>query len=198
MAEQQETKGGIKQEEVRDYIKSAVNKLGPKFSKDEKKEHAKLLVKIFEQGLPPKEAMGLKDEEIAELYSFAYHKFSSQKYQDAREMFKVLLSLDPYNPYYSTALGICHHRLKNYEYALPCYMLSYFLDQANPVNLFYAYDCYINLKDDVSAAIMLSNVIAKSGELSTYAQMKKKAEALFEVLHKKIEQERAGAPSSPK
>lgn len=180
------TSNTLKPEEMREYIKSAVNKLGPKFSKEEKKEHGRLLVKIFEQGMSPKEAMNISDEEIAQLYSFAFHKFSTKKYEEARELFKMLLSLEPFNKYFSTALGVCHHKLKDFEYALHCYMLGFLLDPNNPVNLFYAYDCYLNLKDEVPAAIMLSNVIARAGDQPAYAQIKKHAEMLLEPLQQKI------------
>lgn len=176
----------IPPEEIRACIKSAVNKLGPNFSKDEKKEHAKLLVQIFEKGMSPKKAMGISDEEVAQIYSFAYHQFAAKKYEDARELFKILFSLEPFNSDFATALGVCHHRLKDYEYALQCYMLNAALSPKDPVALFYAYDCYMNLKDDVPAGIMLCNVIARAGDQPAYAQLKKDAQARLDQLQQKI------------
>lgn len=176
----------ISKEEVRSYIKSAVNKLGPEFSKEEKKEHAQLLVKIFEQGLSPKEAMKISDEEMSQIYSFAFHKFSAGNYEDARELFKMLLSLEPFNSEFATALGVCHHRLKNYELALQCYMLNSVLAPQDPVGLFYAYDCFMNLNNEIAAAIMLSNVIARAGDQPMYTKIKTDAQSLLERLEKKI------------
>lgn len=176
-------------DEIRKYIKSAVNTLGPTFSKEEKKEHGKLLIKIFEKGMSPKEAMKISDEEIAQIYSFAYHKFSTGNYEDARELFKMLFSLEPFNSEFATALGVCHHKLKKYEYALQCYMLNATLAPTDPVALFYAYDCYLNLKDDISAGIMLCNVVARAGDQPAYAHIKKDAQMRLDLLQQKILEE---------
>jgi type III secretion system low calcium response chaperone LcrH/SycD len=172
--------------DIRAYIKSAVNSLGPTVSKEEKKEHAKLLVKIFEQGMAPKDAMKISNDEIACLYSYAYQVFAKEQFKEAREYFKTLLKLDPFNSDFALALGITHHRLKDYEYALHCYMLSALLAQENPLPLFYAYDCFMNLKQDAAAAVMLSNAIVRSGDQPKYAKVKLDAQALFDQLHNKL------------
>jgi len=130
--------------------------------------------------------MNISDEELAQIYSFAYHHFGSGKYREAREMFKMMLMLDPINTDFATSLGICHHRLKDYEYALTCYMLGAFLEPTNPVCLFYAYDCYVNLKNDTCAAVMLGNVIARAGDQAPYAHIKNDAQIRLDALLKKI------------
>lgn len=172
--------------DIKSYIKSIVSHLGPTFSKEQKKEHANLLLKIFEKGMSPKQAMEIKDEEIAQIYSFAYHQFAGGKFTEARELFKMLLTLDPFNSEFATALGVCHHRLKDYTFALQCYMLNAMLAPKDPVALFYAYDCYMNLKEETLAGIMLCNVIARAGDQVAYAQIKKTAQALLEKIQDKI------------
>jgi len=184
-----EAKSEITTGELHEYIKETVNKLGPDVSKEEKKEHAKLMVKIFEKGMSPKEAMQITDEEVAQIYSFAYSKFSAGQYADSRELFKMLLTLEPLNPDFATALGICHHRLKNYDYAINCYMLGGILDMKSPVCFFYLYDCYVNTNDMVAAGVMLCNVIARCGDQPIYASVKKDAQARLDVLQKKIVEE---------
>lgn len=187
----------VNSEELHGYIKSTINKVASHLTKDEKKEHAKLLVKIFEKGMSPKQAMNISDEEMAQIYSFAYHHFGGGKYKEAREMFKIMLMLDPANSDFATSLGICHHRLKEYELALPCYMLGAFLEPTNPVCLFYAYDCYVCLKDDPCAAIMLGNVIARAGDQAPYANIKKDAQTRLDPLLKKIEDEKQAGSEKP-
>jgi len=176
----------ISREELHGHIKSAVSKLGSKLSKEEKSEHAKLLVNIFEKGMTPKEAMKISDQEMAQIYSYAYHQFSGGKYEEARELFKMLLTLEPQNSNFATALGVCHHRLKAYEYALYCYMLSSVLAPTDPVPLFYAYDCFMNTNDEVSAGVILCSVIARAGDQPQYAQIKADAQLRLEPLQKKI------------
>jgi type III secretion system low calcium response chaperone LcrH/SycD len=188
---------GVSSEELHNYIKTTINKVAPQLTKDEKKEHAKLLVKIFEKGMSPKQAMNISDEEMAQIYSFAYHHFGGGKYNEAREMFKMMLMLDPANSDFATSLGICHHRLKDFELALPCYMLAAFLEPTNPVCLFYAYDCYVNLKDDMCAAVMLGNVVARAGNEAPYANIKKDAQARLDALMKKIADEKEAGNEKP-
>lgn len=197
MANENTPPQAISQEEVRGYIKEAVSKLGPQVSKEQKKEVAKLFVKVFEQGEMPKSAMGISEEEIAQLYSFAYHQFISGKYEDARELFKYLLSLDPANSSYATCLGVCHHRLKDYDFALHAYMLAAFLAPQDPLPLFYAYDCFNSLNNEPAAAVMLSNVVARAGDNKLYENMKKNAQTLLERLEQKILNDQSGIQAPP-
>lgn len=176
----------ISSDELHGFIKSAVSQLGQNLSKDEKTKHAKLLVDIFEKGMSPKEAMKISNQEIAQIYSFAYHQFAGGKYDEARELFKMLLTLEPQNSEFATALGVCHHRLKDYEYAISCYMLSALLDPKSPVAMFYAYDCYMNMNEEVAAGIMLCNVISRAGEQQQYAQIKADAQLRLDPLQKKL------------
>lgn len=182
----------ITKESLHEYIKMAVNKLGPEFTKEQKKEHAKLLVKIFEKGMSPREAMNISDSELAEIYSYAYHKFSEGDYLGARDLFKIMFSLDPMNCDFATALGVCFHRLKEYEQAINCYMMGFLLEPESPVCLFYAYDCFMKLENEVSAGIMLCNVITTAGDNPAYAHIKKDAQLRLDQLQKKLVDDQVG------
>ena len=172
----------ITKDTMRQLIKATVAKMGSKLTKDEKIEHAKLLVKIFEGGMSPKEAMAIKDEDLASMYSFGYSLANAGKYKEAREMFKYLYMLEPTRADFATALGVCHHQLKDYEYAANAYMVAFALNFEDPVPLFYAYDCFLNLNDTLGASIMLKSAIEKAGDEEKYAKMKEKAQALLDGL----------------
>lgn len=173
-------------ENVRNMIKATIAKMGPNFTKEEKQAHGKVLVKIFEQGMPPKEAMNISEKEIAEMYSFAYSLFSSGKYLESSEMFKMLLMIDPDQSDFATALGVCYHRMKEYKKALDAYMLAGILAPKNPVPMFYAYDCAINIDEIMSAGMMLSSVIKRAGNQPQYNKIKERAEILLDALEKEI------------
>lgn len=172
----------ITAEGMRTLIKAAVSKTGTQQTKEEKIEQAKLLVKIFEGGMIPKEAMKISDKELASLYSFAFELAKSGKYAEARELFKYLCMLDPTESDFALSLGVCHHHLKDYKFAATAYMLASALNFDDPVPYFYAYDCCMQLKNPVSAAIMLQNVIDKAGDDAKYAQMKQRAKVLLDEL----------------
>lgn len=177
---------GLSSEELRQMIKATVMKMGPEVSKEEKQAQAKILVKVFEQGMAPKDALNFSKEDIVQIYSYAYSLFTGGKYKESSELFKMLLMLDPKQVDFATALGVCYHRLKNYKFAIKAYMLSSLLDPENPVPIFYAYDCCKNINDLVSAGMMLCKVIKVAEKREKYAKLKEKAEALLESLEKEI------------
>jgi type III secretion system low calcium response chaperone LcrH/SycD len=180
--------GPVTSEIVRQLVKAAVIKLGDKVSKEEKVSIAKALTKVFEQGIPPKEALEIGDNEMSQLYSAAFQMFTSGKFPEAREMFKMLLLFDPHQSGFAVSLGACHHHLKDYQYALEAYLLASKLAPTDPVPLFYAYDCCKALNNPHGAAIMLSNVIAQAGDNKVYAKVKERAKILLEDLEKQLVQ----------
>lgn len=171
---------------VRQLIKDTVLKMGPTVPKEQKLELAKVLTKVFEQGMSPREAMKISETELAQLYSYAYQMFTTGKYLEARELFKMLLTLEPGEAGFALSLGACHHHLGHYEHALDAYMLASALTPADPIPLFYAYGCYLNLKDLPAAGVMLSNVVAKAGDTPQYAKLKERAVMLLEGLEKQL------------
>lgn len=176
----------LNQEKVHKMLKSVVLKLGPSVPKEQKKVLMKLLVDIFENGKSPREAMNISDVEIRELYHIGYNLFNSGKYELARGIFHLLNILEPLNPGFATCLGVCYHRVKNYDRAISAYMQSSALEADNPVPLFYCYDCYMNLKMPDAAGIMLCNVIARAGDKPQYAKIKQRASLLLEPLTKEL------------
>ncbi len=175
---------------LREVIKSSVSKMDPKVSKEEKKEHAKTLLKIFEKGMTPKEAMAISDLEISEIYSYAYQLFLGGHYDKAQVLFHILTILEPSKSNFAIALGVCYHKLKDYDHAEGAYMLASINDPDDPLPLFYAYDCFLQQGKNYIASIMLNNVIVRSGTQSKYAKLKAKAEDLLEEVEKKITWER--------
>lgn len=176
----------ITPEFVKDLIKSIVLKSGPNVAKETKKSIYKTLVDIYVNGKSPKEAMNIKEEELRELYHYGHYLFNSGKYEEAREVFKWLYSIEVGNGDFATSIGVCHHRLKDYDNAITCYMCGAMLKPKDPVPFFYCYDCYLNLGMPDAAAIMLANVIERAGNQPEYAKIKQKAELLFEPLKKQV------------
>lgn len=172
--------------DLKTIVKMAVSKMGPQYTKEEKIAQAKIMLKVFEQGIPPRDAMNIPEEEIARMYSFAYSLFNTGQYANARELFKMLIMFDPFNQGFASALGVCHHRLQDYKNGARCYMLAAALDDTDPLPLFYAYDCFDNLKEKTSAAVMLCNVIARAADNPKFAKLKERAQLLLTALDKQL------------
>jgi len=52
---------------VKELVKQSINTNSPSLSKEEKKEHAKMLMKMGKEGLSPKEAMKIPGGNITDL-----------------------------------------------------------------------------------------------------------------------------------
>lgn len=164
---------------VREMIKDIVTKMGPDVSAEEKKEHAKVLIKIFEKDMRPQQAMNISDEEMSLFYSYAYQLFNSGKYPEACELFKMLFVLNPEEGGFASALAACYHKMKDYETAATFYMMHAQMSPFDPVPLFYCYDCLMNTKNFESAYLTLRAVIGRAKDKPEYEKLQDKAEALL-------------------
>lgn len=164
---------------VREMIKNIVSKMGPDVSAEEKKEHAKVLIKIFEKDMRPKQAMNISDEEISLFYSYAYQLFNGGKYLEACELFKMLFVLNPEEGGFASALAACYHKMQDYETAFAFYMMHAQISPFDPVPLFYCYDCLMHMNNPEGAYLTLYAVIKRANDLPQYEKLQAKAEALF-------------------
>lgn len=168
-----------KSAELRKAIKDAVSKMGPDVSLEEKKENAKVLVKIFEKGMTPKQAMNISDEDLSVIYSYAYHLFNSGKYLEACELFKMLVVVEPTEGGFLSALGACYHKLEDYETSMLMYMMHAQLCPFDPVPLFYCYDCFTRMNNPEGAYTMLYAASERAKDQPQYVKLKDKIDTLI-------------------
>lgn len=173
-------------ESLKEKIKGVVSTAGKNLPPEKRKELAKMLFKIATKGISPKDAMGISPNEMAEIYGFAFSMFSAGKYNESKELFKMLLTLEPTNSNFATSVGTCYHRLQDYEGALAYYLTAMGINQLDPVPSFYAYDCFLKLNCEPWALIMLEYTIIRAGEQERYAKMRDKAIILAAPLEEKM------------
>lgn len=164
---------------LREMIKDVVSKMGPDVSAEEKKEHAKVLIKIFEKDMRPKQAMNVSDKEISVIYSYAYQLFNSGKYLEACELFKMLFILNPEEGGFASGLAACYHKMQDYETALAFYMMHAQISPFDPVPLFYCYDCLMRMNNFEGAYLTLRAVIGRAKAKPEYEKLQAKAEAFL-------------------
>lgn len=168
-----------KSPEIREAIKHVASKMGPNVPIEEKKEHAKVLVKIFEKGMTAKQAMNISDEDVSVIYSYAYQLFNSGKYAEACELFKMLLVLDPQEAGFASALAACYHKMKDYETAMIMYMTHAQLSPFDPVPLLYSYDCFLRMGNPEGAYLVLCAAAKRAEGEPKYEKLQAKIEALL-------------------
>ena len=143
---------------------------------------ADLASKMTTQGASPKDAMGVTSTYLENIYSQAYRLYNTGKYSEATHLFRLLVLLNAMEPKYTLGLAACSHMLKDYNTAIQLYTLSSTLDPQNPVPHYHTSDCFIQMKDYLSAMICLELAINRAGDNPSFSKMKERAQLSLDSL----------------
>lgn len=133
-----------------------------------------------------KDILGVTDENAESVYGQAYILYNSGRYNDAGEVFRLLIMLNAIEPKYTMGLAACYHMLKEYSAAAAMYNLVTIIDPTTPLPFFHASDCYLQLGDKISAAIMLEMAIKRAANRAEYATLLQRATITLEALKKEL------------
>lgn len=158
--------------------------------KSDTKEKLKQFAADLTEGKSPKEAMGLSDEYVEGMYSFAYNLYGMGKYDQALQLFRLMVMLNPMEQRYLLGLAACYHMLKDYDNAASSYMLCSILDPNDPIPYYHASDCFLQLEDYPMAYDALNLCIANAKGKPDYETIKNRAEVSLEVLKQKYTPEK--------
>lgn len=140
--------------------------------------------KMFKQGMLPKDAIGLNNNILESVYAQAYRLYNTGKYIEAVHLFRILIMMNALEPKYMLGLAACFHMLKEYENAIQTYMMCCTIDPHNPVPHYHSSDCFIQMKDYLSAMLSLELAISTAGDKPEYAKMKERAQLSLDSLKK--------------
>lgn len=165
----------------KDAMQEKINKkMGDEQS--EKKKKLKQFAADLTEGKSPKEAMGLSDDYVEGMYSFAYRLYGMGKYDQALQLFRLMVMLNPMEQRYLLGLAACFHMLKDYENASSSYMLCSILDPKDPLPYYHVSDCFLQLGDYPMAYDVLNLCISNATGKPDYETIKNRAEVSLEVL----------------
>jgi type III secretion system low calcium response chaperone LcrH/SycD len=142
--------------------------------------------KVLKQGMTPKEAAGLSNDYMENVYAQAYRLYQTGKYVEAIHLFRMLIMLNAMEPKYMLGLAACFHLLKEYTNAIQIYTMCSALDPRNPLPHYHASDCFIQMKEFLSAMICLELVIQQAGNRTEYAKIKERAQLSVESLKQQV------------
>lgn len=174
--------------EYREAIQEAISKLGPEVTEQEKKLAEEALVKIYEEEMPPKDAIGFTKGMMEGLYAFAYRLYMTGKFKEAAVMFFFLVRLDPTDPRLSFGLGATNHMLKEYRKAIDGYMLSISQQPGYPIPYYHMCDCFLHLNDTWCAIFCLRAVINTCAKDPLFAKIKERSRLMLAQLEEQMAQ----------
>ncbi len=170
-------------------VKKAVEEIGATVGKEKAQELQNVAAKVVQQGMMPKDMMGLSDAMVEGIYGQAYRLYNTGKYRDASQLFRLLIMLNSTEPKYAMGLAACFHMLKEYKNAVSTYAICGVIDPENPIPHYHASDCYIHLEDPASALIALQMAVQRAGEKLEYQTLKDRAKMTIESLKKDLAKE---------
>lgn len=140
--------------------------------------------KMFKQGIPPKDAMGINNQVLEGIYAQAYRLYNTGKYSDATHLFRLLIMLNPTEFRYMLGLAACFHMLKEYKNAIQAYTMCAVLDPQSPIPHYHSADCFLQMKDPLSSMLCLELAIKRAGDKPEYAKVKERAVMSMESIKK--------------
>lgn len=138
--------------------------------------------KMMRQGLTTREATGLDSQLLEGFYAQAYRLYNTGKYADAGQLFRSLILLNSMETKYILGLAACFHMLKEYENAIKTYTSCSLIDPHDPLPYYHSSDCYVKLKDNLSAMLYLEMTINAAGNRPEFAKIKERAALSLEGL----------------
>lgn len=142
--------------------------------------------KMFKQDITPKDALGVNSNVLESVYAQAYRLYNTGKYVEAAHLFRILIMMNVMEPKYLLGLAACFHMLKEYQNAIQTYTMCSALDPQNPIPYYHSSDCFIQMKDYLSAMICLEMAVSRAADKPEYAKMKERALLSLESLKQHV------------
>jgi type III secretion system low calcium response chaperone LcrH/SycD len=165
-----------------DMINQASETVGAKLRPAAKQAVEGVIRNIFDQGMLPKEAMGISDTVMEGIYGHAYRMYNAGQYRDAQSIFRILTMLNPLESKYAMGSGACLHMMKDYKTAAAIYTITSSIDPKNPVPHYHASDCYLKMSLIGAAMNELKTTIELCGDQPVYAIVRDRSKMMLERL----------------
>lgn len=170
-------------------IRKAVDEMGQEIKPGLMEKVGEMVKTLFDTGRMPLEAMGFNNEKLDIVYGQAYRLYNSGNYNEAANLFRLLMVLDPTEVKYGLGLGACFHMLKEYENAVKTYVTVGIMDSTSPLPYFHASDCYIQMRDKASAILCLDMAVKRAGNKPEYQVLKDRALLSIDSLKQELMQQ---------
>jgi type III secretion system low calcium response chaperone LcrH/SycD len=180
----------------REQMRKDTNTNADTQSKKFEEAYGEITKKVFTQGMSPKEAMGVSDGVLENIYAQAYRLYNTGKYIEATHLFRMLIMLNSLESKYILGLAACFHMLKEYDNAIQTYTMCSVIDPESPVPHYHSSDCFIQMKDYLSAMVCLEMTITHAGNKPDYAKIKERAQMSLESLKNQLNSSSTSAPQT--
>lgn len=167
---------------TRQQLKKEAIELGRKTGEKIVASTEQALKRMFKEHMLPKDAMRISNSTLENIYSQAYNLYNTGKYIEASHLFRLLVLMNGIEPKYSLGLAACLHMAKDYKAAIQLYTVCATLSPQDPIPFYHCSDCFLQMKDNISAMLCLQVAIERSGNRPEFAQLKERAQLSLKSL----------------
>ncbi|MGE3953713.1 MAG: SycD/LcrH family type III secretion system chaperone [Parachlamydiales bacterium] len=148
----------------------------------QKEELVRYLAEEYAAGKSIKEALGVSDRLLENLYAVAYRKYQSGDYSKAADLFRYLLMFDDRCYKYLLGLAASLHKLEEWRLATHLYLVAAIYNPEDPVAYFHAADCLMHLGETEAALANLEIASAYAKQQEQYRELGERANLIINAL----------------
>lgn len=141
-------------------------------------------------GLPAKDSLDIPPEHLESIYSLAHNLYENGKYDEAANLFRLLIMIDHFEYKYHFGLAACMQMLEDYLKACTAYMMAASIDIKTPLPHYHAAECFLKMQEPGSACISLDLAIEAAGNQKEFSILKERClltrEKLIKYLRKRL------------
>ena|ERR1700722_1533379 len=145
-----------------------------------------VLVKMEENpGMTLRDATGISEDSLEEIYSLAYTFYHQGKYREAIALFEFLTGAAPQTYPFVLGLAASYHQLQAYEEASVGFYIALNIAPDNPVAAYYITDCFLKQKlyEEAQEFAEITSFICDTHP--EYAELKQRCSLIIDALANK-------------
>lgn len=140
------------------------------------------VLKRMEEGMTLKDATGISDQSLEEIYTLAYGFYNQGKYKESVSLFQFLAGASPKTYKYVLGLASSFHQLEAYEEAAVGFFIASNIEPENPIPAYYVMDCFLKqgLLEEADEFAQVTTWIC--GDRPQFQDLKKRCELIKKSL----------------
>ena len=145
-----------------------------------------VLTKMQENpGMTLKQATGISDQVLEEIYHLAYTYYNQGKHEEGAALFQFLSGASPTTYKYILGLAACFHQCKSYEQAALGFYIALTIEPNNPIPAYYVTDCFLKQGLNDEALEFAEATLLICEEKPKYAELAQRCSLIVESLKSK-------------
>ncbi|MGL4721793.1 MAG: hypothetical protein ACRCV3_00640 [Desulfovibrionaceae bacterium] len=143
-----------------------------------------MVARVFAGEASLKDELKISDEALEAIYFLGYTKYKNRRYQDAIDIFSLIVTMDPFHYNGLFGLASSNQMIKAYEAAVYYYFMAAPFAGGNPAPRFHAAESLLALQEKQIAVETFESVIKETKDKQLYKAYIERAETILANIKK--------------